>query len=67
MYFALSILCLFLQQIVVRSQTNLDDYVNKLDENYGWVYMGEETNLHGRSIKGDHTWTGYILNVTSQR
>lgn len=66
MYFSLSILCLFLQHFVGKSAP-LDDYVNNIDENYGWVYLGAETNLHGRSIKGDHTWTGYILNVTSQR
>lgn len=29
--------------------------------------MGEEHILHGRNAKGDKTWTGYTLNVTSQR
>jgi len=66
MKFLLSVLCLLLQQIFVYS-SDIDDYVNKLDENYGWVYMGEETNLYGRDLKGEHSWTGYVLNVTSQR
>lgn len=66
MHFIFAILCLLLKQISV-SCTALDDYVNKPDDNYGWTYLGPETDLHGRDLKGDHTWTGYVLNVTSQR
>jgi len=57
-------LCLFVAAIFA---ADIDDYVNKFDENYAWTYLGAETDIHGRNIKGDHTWTGYILNVTSQR
>lgn len=47
--------------------TDLDDYVWKTDENFGYVYMGEEYDMHGRDIHGTHTWTGYVLNMTSQK
>lgn len=47
--------------------TALDDYVWTPDENYGWVDMGPEWILSGRSIDGSHTWTSYTLNLTSQK
>jgi PhoPQ-activated pathogenicity-related protein len=40
--------------------TALDDYVNKPDPNYAWT----DTGLR---IDGDGLYTGYILNMTSQR
>ena len=44
-----------------------DRYCILTDEHFGWVDLGEEHILHGRNAKGDKTWTGYTLNVTSQR
>lgn len=46
--------------------TDLDDYVWLEDSSYGYNYMGSEHDLHGRNLHGDHTWTGYVLNMTSQ-
>ena len=47
----------------------MDDYVWAKDENYGWVDMGEDWVLHGHAwlYERDHTWTGYVLNMTSQK
>jgi hypothetical protein len=45
----------------------LDDYVWRHDPNYGWVEFGDEYNLHGCNIPKTNCWTGYILNMTSQR
>jgi PhoPQ-activated pathogenicity-related protein len=45
----------------------IDDYVWKADENYGWVDMGEEHVLHGCNLDESNCWTGYTLNMTSQR
>ena len=39
--------------------TALDDYVNKPDENYAFYDTGQRLN--------DTDWTGYVLNMTSQR
>lgn len=47
--------------------TDLDDYVWKPDNAYGWTFMGEDTNIHGKSLTGGRSWTGYVLNYTSQR
>lgn len=47
--------------------TALDDYVWTPDEHYGWVDMGAEYILNGRSIDGKHTWQSYTLNLTSQK
>jgi len=52
---------------VVSGYTNtpLDDYVWKEDENYGWTYLGDEHIVTGYfSGRG---WKGYTLNMTSQR
>lgn len=38
--------------------TPLDDYVNKPDPAYGWELLSQ--------VRGDG-WTGYVLNMTSQR
>ena len=56
---------LLLQQSAVFAAP-IDDYVWRPDPNYKWEYLGANTDIHGRSVKGDHTWTGYTLNVTSQ-
>jgi len=41
----------------------LDDYVWRHDDAYGWVEMGEQYNIGGEG----HGFTGYLLNMTSQR
>lgn len=46
--------------------TALDDYVWAKDEHYGWVNMGPEWELSGRSLNGN-TWKSYTLNLTSQK
>jgi len=48
------------------SAAPLDDYVWRYDENYGWVDMGPEHVLTGK-LSGNRGWTGYTLNMTSQR
>jgi PhoPQ-activated pathogenicity-related protein len=47
----------------------MDDYVWAKDEHYGWVDMGEEWVLRGHAwlYEREHTWTGYVLNMTSQK
>jgi len=45
----------------------LEEYVWRDDPHYGWVDMGEDWVLHGKSIDGIHSWTGHVLNVTSQK
>lgn len=64
MNLVLATLCLLFATIFA---ADIDDYVNKFDENYEWTYLGPDTDIHGRNIKGDHAWTGYMLNITSQR
>ena len=59
--------CLLFHQLFAVSGTALDDYVWKFDENYKWEYMGAEYDMHGHDVKNEHTWTGYVLNVTSQK
>jgi hypothetical protein len=49
------------------SAAPIDDYVWAPDENYGWVDMGEEHILHGCNLDKSNCWTGYTLNMTSQR
>jgi PhoPQ-activated pathogenicity-related protein len=51
------------------ASTPLDDYVWAADENYGWVDMGPEHIISGKAylFEKEHTWTGYMLNMTSQR
>jgi hypothetical protein len=49
------------------SATALDDYVWRVDENYGWVDMGPEHVISGTNLYRNRTWTGYTLNMTSQR
>jgi hypothetical protein len=66
MYILLTGLCLLLQQVSVFSAA-LDDYVWKPDSNYKWEYMGSQFDLHGQDVKKEHSWTGYVLNMTSQR
>ena len=29
--------------------------------------MGSQYDLHGQDLKKERSWTGYVLNVTSQR
>jgi len=60
--FALSLLT----ALAVAAATPLDDYVWRVDENYGWVDMGPEYVLKGK-LSGNRGWTGYLLNMTSQR
>jgi hypothetical protein len=45
--------------------TPLDDYVWAPDEHYGWVDSG--LTIHGRNADGSVTYTGYLLNMTSQQ
>jgi len=45
----------------------IDDYVWTPDENYGWYDMGEDHVLHGCNLDKSNCWTGYTLNMTSQR
>ena len=45
--------------------TPLDDYVWTPDEHYQWVDSGK--TIHGRNIDGSITYTGYLLNLTSQQ
>ena len=47
----------------VRS-TPLDDYVWKPDANYAWTDL--EVPIQGKGRDG-LTWTGYVLNMTSQQ
>ena len=49
------------------SGTAMDDYVWREDEHYGWVDLGPEYELAGRSIDGIHSWTSHTLNLTSQK
>ena len=56
----------FLYIVATSLGNDLDDYVWKFDPAYKWEYMGAETDIHGHNLKGDHLWTGYLLNVTSQ-
>lgn len=64
MNFILSILLVAVINVCV-SATPLDDYVWAKDENYGWVDMGPEHTFRGEV--GDRGYTGYTLNVTSQK
>ena len=67
MYIAVLALCLLCHQLAAVSATALDDYVWKADENYKYEYMGEEYDLHGHDLTKKKSWTGYCLNMTSQR
>jgi len=61
-------LLLLVQAITVAAYTqDIYDYVKKDDGAFKWEYMGPDTDIHGRNLMGDKTWTGYLLNVTSQR
>jgi hypothetical protein len=64
MNFILSILVLAVLNVCIRA-TPLDDYVWRVDENYGWVDMGPEHQFRGEV--GKRGYTGYTLNVTSQK
>lgn len=63
-------LCLLqLTNVAIAGQvydSDLDNYVWTPDENYGWVEM-ENGVIEGRGLKEEDTWTGYTLNMTSQR
>jgi PhoPQ-activated pathogenicity-related protein len=60
-------LCLAAAIVAQVAGTALDDYVWAPDENYGWVDMGADHVLTGRNVKNTATWTGYTLNLTSQK
>lgn len=45
----------------------IDDYVWRPDDNYGWVDLGPDHVLHGCNLDETNCWTGYTLNMTSQR
>lgn len=49
------------------SGTAMDDYVWREDPHYGWVDLGPEYELAGRSIDGKHSWKSHTLNLTSQK
>jgi hypothetical protein len=44
-----------------------DDYVWAPDSHFEWKYMGDDWTLRGHNIGNTHQWTGYVLNVTSQK
>lgn len=59
---------IFLSLLVHCSATELDKYVWAADETYAWTDLGEENMLSGKSyLPGNSTWTGYTINMTSQR
>lgn len=45
--------------------TALDDYVWAEDDHYKYEDMG--VTISGKSLDGKHSWTGYMLNMTSQQ
>jgi PhoPQ-activated pathogenicity-related protein len=49
------------------SAAPIDDYVWAPDENYGWVDVSESYPLAGCNLDKSNCWTGYTLNMTSQR
>lgn len=67
--YLLCALFLLVQTLAVTAEFTQDiyDYVKKDDGAFKWEYMGPSTDIHGRNLKGDKTWTGYLVNVTSQR
>jgi PhoPQ-activated pathogenicity-related protein len=49
-------------------KTDLDEYVWRQDDHYGWTYMGDEYTIKGKNmIHRDEGWTGYLVNMTSQQ
>ena len=61
---ALPLLALVLRLSYVAS-TAMDDYVWREDPNYSWTDTGEV--IHGHNRDRSVSYTGYILNMTSQR
>ena len=61
--FVILLACLLAKSI----GTPLDDYVWAPDDHYKWEYMGDENIIEGRSLNGEHTWKGYMVNMTSQQ
>jgi len=53
--------------LAAASAMPIDDYVWAPDSNYGWVDLGESHVLKGCNLNNTHCWTGYTLNMTSQR
>lgn len=51
--------------LAVASSMPIDDYVWAEDSHYSWYDTG--LTLSGKSLKTDATWTGYVLNMTSQK
>jgi PhoPQ-activated pathogenicity-related protein len=45
----------------------LDDYVWRPDSHYAWQDLGETHILKGCNIIKTNCWTGYMLNMTSQK
>lgn len=53
--------------LAAASAMPIDDYVWAPDSNYGWTDMGADHILHGCNVDKSQCWTGYTLNMTSQR
>lgn len=65
MHFLLKLCAAALLFLSCAFAADLDDYVWREDENYGWVDMGPEYQIKG-TFK-NRGYTGYTLNMTSQR
>ncbi len=50
---------------IAANALTLDEYVWRPDSNYAWYDTG--LVLNGTNIFQNETWTGYVLNMTSQR
>jgi hypothetical protein len=53
--------------IAAAAAAPLDDYVWRPDSHYGWQDLGENRILKGCNVLKTNCWTGYILNMTSQK
>lgn len=49
------------------SATALDDYVWAPDEHYSYYDFGPDHIITGTNLFGNRSWTGYTLNMTSQK
>ena len=68
MFYLLLVLVLILNifnKLTVVDATALDDYVWTDDDHYKYEDMG--ITISGKSLDGKHSWTGYMLNMTSQQ
>lgn len=61
------LILVFLALVAFARSTPLDDYVWAPDDHYSYTDLGEDAIISGRSVDGKHTWTGYMVNMTSQQ